>query len=88
MLQAIDHSIFVEPRELTLVEASRRAGDDPEHGLEWIGPPRIDSSVTFRCDHASNSDMTMANWNHIAPRLREQREVSQSVSIAAGWRKR
>lgn len=88
MLHAIDLYVFDEPRNLTVVDAYRKVGDDPEYGLEWVEPPRIDSSVTFRCDYASNPDMTMANWNHIAPHLREQREVSQSVSIAGGWRKR
>ncbi|MEG4857835.1 methyltransferase domain-containing protein [Microcoleus sp. K1-B6] len=50
-------------------------------GFEWSVAPKIDKNLTFKSDFASNSDLTMAGWNHLAPTLRTTREQSQSISL-------
>lgn len=88
LLHAIDLYVFDQPNPRNqIVDAYRKVADDPALNLHWIEPPRADSSITFKCDFASNPDMTLAQWNQIAPRLRAQREIAQSVSLKAAWTK-
>ncbi len=88
LLHAIDLYVFDQPNPRNeVVDAYRRVADDPSLNLHWIEPPTADSSITFRCDFASNPDMTLAQWNQIAPSLRAQREVAQSISLKAAWTK-
>lgn len=88
LLHAIDLYVFDQPNPRNeVVNAYRRVTDDAALGLQWIEPPAADASITFKCDYASNPDMTLAQWNQFAPSLRAQREVAQSISLKAAWTK-
>lgn len=88
LLHAIDLYVRDEPHGNERVDAYRDLPGRLGLPLEWVEPPAIDGRVTFRCEYASNSDATMARWNVMAPGLRGVREVAQSVSVKAAWRKR
>lgn len=80
LLHAIDLYISDEPTYLTeTVELYHQAIS--KQNFEWLEEPAINNRITFRCDYASNSDLTMSQWNRIAPSLRSVRENHQSVSI-------
>lgn len=80
MLHAIDLYISAQPTSLTaVIDGYRQATQTP--GFKWLNPPQIDNNTTFQCHYASNSDLTMSQWNRIAPNLRDIRKTHQSVSI-------
>ena len=80
MFHAIDLYISDKPTSLTaVIDGYRQATEKP--GFKWLKPPQIDNNTTFQCHYASNSDLTMSQWNRIAPNLREIRKTHQSVSI-------
>ena len=80
MLHAIDLYISDQPTSLTaVIDGYRQATQKP--GFKWLKPPQIDNDTTFQCRYASNSDLTMSQWNRIVPSLREIRKTHQSVSI-------
>lgn len=80
LLHAIDLYISDAPSALTETIDLYRVAIEKQD-FEWLTPPAIDNSTTFRCDYASNSDLTMSQWNRIAPALKSVRETHQSVSI-------
>ncbi len=59
----------------------------PDVGLQLLQPASIDGSIRFSCRYATNSDITMHQWNRLAPALKDTRIRTQSVSIKAVWRK-
>ena len=81
MAHAIDAYVrdIPTPHRLEIVEQYIEAIDS--QGFEWFLPPKNDKNFTFKSEFASNSDLTMAVWNHIAPTLRTIREESQSISL-------
>lgn len=89
MVHAIDAYIFDEPlhelsgsyeKGLSLRIDLYRAGVEGA-GFRWIESPAIDKSCAFKCDFASNSDISMHSWNKIAPQLTHVREVAQGISF-------
>lgn len=80
LLHAIDLYISDAPSALTETIDLYRVAIETQD-FEWLTPPAIDNFTTFRCDYASNSDLTMSQWNHIAPSLKNVRKTHQSVSI-------
>ncbi|GAB4375944.1 MAG: hypothetical protein Kow00121_22290 [Elainellaceae cyanobacterium] len=80
LLHAIDLYISDKPTALTAVVDGYWQATEKQ-GFKWLSPPAIDSNSTFKCHYASNSDLTMSQWNRIAPTLRDIRKTHQSVSI-------
>jgi len=79
----------VAPLRNPRIDLYLKASLEPESGLELIESPVIDSSTTFRCHYASNSDITVYTWNKIAPGpMVTTRNNCQSVSIKAIWKKK
>ena len=56
-------------------------------GFDWVQEPGVSADATFQCDIATNSDVTMNDWNRIAPALRNLREVTQSTSLCGMWKR-
>lgn len=56
-------------------------------GFVFVEPPALARPAHFRCDMASNSDWGMWRWNKNVPALQDMRRTSQSVSLAAIFRK-
>ena len=79
MLHAIDIYIYGTPGNREVVDRYRSIVE--QLGFEWEQPPVINKDVSFKTSHASNSDLTMAHWNRMAPNLKQLRTVAQSVSI-------
>ncbi|MGB3492753.1 MAG: methyltransferase domain-containing protein [Elainellaceae cyanobacterium] len=80
ILHAIDLYIFDDPAEgPRTIDAYREAVE--AQGFIWLASPKIDGSATFKCDYATNSDLTLNVWNRIAPSLKSVREVAQSITI-------
>lgn len=62
---------------------------------EWINDPRLeaigkiyDGPLKFACDMATNPDNVMYEWGRYSPSLIGLRQIAQSVSILAAFRKR
>lgn len=86
MIHAIDLYIGDESENIQLVKLYRQAMNKLE--FEWFVQPEINKEITFKCSYASNSDITMHQWNQVAPVLRKKRENSQSVVLKlAGFRR-
>jgi len=80
MAHAIDLYIFDTVNDrLQIIDRYRTAIE--KQGFTWYAAPVIDKSATFRCSYASNSDITMQEWNQVVPSLQSIRETAQSVSI-------
>jgi SAM-dependent methyltransferase len=87
LLHAIDIYVYDKPRNLRRVALYRDVPRQHTPQLRWEATPAIDENLSFSCAYASNSDLQLASWNRVAPRLRQTREVTQNVSIKAAWRK-
>lgn len=79
MLHAIDIYIYGTPGKREVVDKYRSAVELA--GFQWDKSPAIDKNVSFKTSYASNSDLTMAHWNRMAPKLKQLRTLAQSVSI-------
>lgn len=80
MAHAIDAYVRDVPtKRLEIIELYKQAVET--QGFEWDSPPKIDKNLRFKSTFASNSDLTLAGWNRLAPSLRSTREDSQSISI-------
>lgn len=80
MAHAIDLYIFDAVNDrLQIIDRYRTAIE--KQGFTWYAAPVIDKSATFQCNYASNSDITMHDWNQVVPSLQTIRETAQSVSI-------
>ena len=80
MAHAIDLYIFDSVNDrLRIIDQYRTAVE--KQGFIWHAAPTIDKSATFQCSYASNSDITMHEWNQVVPSLQTIRETAQSVSI-------
>lgn len=81
MAHAIDAYVrdIPTPQRLKIIDEYIQAIES--QGFEWSVQPRIDKNLRFKSSFASNSDLTMAGWNHLAPTLRKTREESQSISL-------
>lgn len=79
LIHAIDLYISDEPEDIQVIKLYRQALKKLE--FEWFTPPQATKNVTFECSFASNSDLTMHQWNQIAPNLRKKREITQSVVL-------
>ncbi len=81
MAHAIDAYVsdLPRPQRLQIIDQYIKTVED--QGFEWSEPPKVDKNLRFKSYFASNSDLTMAGWNHLAPTLRSTREESQSISL-------
>lgn len=79
MIHAIDLYISDEPQNIQVIKFYRQALN--KLSFEWFTPPQTTKDATFESSFASNSDLTMHQWNQIAPSLRKKRETTQSVVL-------
>ena len=55
--------------------------------FELDGEDAVGERPAFKSWMASNPDAAMAQWNRVAPNLKEVRKIAQVVSLKAVWRK-
>lgn len=82
-----DADVALRPQHRDRLRRYLSFGDRPDLGLRFLNQPAIDEDVRFRSHYATNTDVAMNQWNRSVPALRPLREIAQSVSIKAEWRK-
>jgi ubiquinone/menaquinone biosynthesis C-methylase UbiE len=79
MAHAIDIYLQGQPRNNARIIKYRNIIESLN--FKWLVPPELDEKTKFQTTYASNSDLMMANWNRLAPKLKAIRSKAQCVSI-------
>jgi ubiquinone/menaquinone biosynthesis C-methylase UbiE len=79
MAHAIDIYLRSQPRNNARIIKYRQIVESLN--FKWFAPPELNAKTKFQTTHASNSDLMMANWNRLAPKLKSVRSQAQCVSI-------
>lgn len=89
MLHAIDVYLDLDrnERERHRFELYLNAAEAAGTNLRWLEPPAINESALFKASYAHNSAQQLANWNRLAPSIRDVRERTMNCSIKAIWTK-
>ncbi len=89
MLHAIDVYLDLDrnERERHRFELYLSAAEAAGTNLRWLEPPAVDENTLFKTTYAHNSAQQLANWNRLAPSIRDVRERTMNCSIKAVWTK-
>lgn len=87
MLHAIDVYLDLDEneRERHRFELYLNAAEAAGTNLQWLEPPAVDEDCLFQTSYAHNSAQQLANWNRLAPSIRDVRENTMNCSIKAVW---
>ncbi|MEL6796793.1 MAG: hypothetical protein AAFO89_08200 [Planctomycetota bacterium] len=87
MLHAIDVYLDLDKndRERHRFELYLNAAEAANTNLQWLEPPAVDEHALFKTTYAHNAAQQLANWNRIAPSIRDVRERTMNCSIKAIW---
>jgi len=87
LLHAIDMYLGMTPDKVCTQRVDAYLEAASAAGLVLESPRALPAEPVFTTDMVSNPDNVMANWNTIAPTLRELREQRQGISYKCVWRK-
>ena len=87
MLHAIDVYLDLDKndRERHRFELYLNAAKAANTNLQWLEPPVVDANALFKTTYAHNSAQQLANWNRLAPSIRDVRERTMNCSIKTIW---
>lgn len=83
-----DQNLEVFQNQNQRIERYRSLVENRPDQLEWLETPELETPAVTSGRYAVNSNNTLYRWSRRAPKLRNVREIAQSVSLKWGFRKK